>query len=110
MVIRYDRHFNLSPERESSSRLLTPVSVIVSHDRTPSECEARSTGSSPSKCPSARSPHAVRRGAITNHLNEDTAPETVSERMDVSLEVLYKHYDARTEREKMAVRRQNIPD
>ncbi|WP_126662004.1 tyrosine-type recombinase/integrase [Haloterrigena salifodinae] len=79
------------------------------HDRTPSGCEARSSDSSPSKCPSARSPHAVRRGAITNHLNEETAPETVSERMDVSLEVLYEHYDARTEREKMAVRRQDVP-
>ncbi|OIB56217.1 tyrosine-type recombinase/integrase [Natrialba sp. SSL1] len=80
------------------------------HDRTPAECEARSRSSVPSKCPSARSPHAVRRGAITNHLNEETAPETVSERMDVSLEVLYEHYDARTEREKMAVRRQDIPE
>ncbi|WP_120245260.1 tyrosine-type recombinase/integrase [Halopiger aswanensis] len=79
------------------------------HDRTPSDCEARSSSSVPSKCPSARSPHAVRRGAITNHLNEETAPETVSERMDVSLEVLYEHYDARTEREKMAVRRQDVP-
>ena len=79
------------------------------HGRTRSECEALDSDSSPSKCPSARSPHAVRRGAITNHLNEDTAPETVSERMDVSLEVLYEHYDARTEREKMAVRRQDIP-
>ncbi|MFP8954544.1 tyrosine-type recombinase/integrase [Natrialbaceae archaeon A-arb3/5] len=79
------------------------------HDRTPSDCEARSGSSTPAKCPSARSPHAVRRGAITNHLNEKTAPETVSERMDVSLDVLYEHYDARTEREKMTVRRQDLP-
>ncbi|WP_137289046.1 tyrosine-type recombinase/integrase [Natronorubrum halophilum] len=80
------------------------------HGRKPSDCEARGQNAKLSECPSARSPHAVRRGAITNHLNEETAPETVSERMDVSLDVLYEHYDARTEREKMAVRRQNIPD
>ncbi|SFS42022.1 tyrosine-type recombinase/integrase [Halostagnicola kamekurae] len=80
------------------------------HDRKPSDCEALDSSSVPSKCPSARSPHSIRRGAITNHLNEETAPETVSERMDVSLDVLYQHYDARTEREKMAVRRQNLPE
>lgn len=80
------------------------------HGRTPSDCEARGKDGNLAECPSARSPHAVRRGAITNHLNEETAPETVSERMDVSLEVLYEHYDARTEREKMAVRRQDIPN
>jgi len=80
------------------------------HGRTPEECEARGKNAKLAECPSARSPHAVRRGAITNHLNEETAPETVSERMDVSLDVLYEHYDARTEREKMAVRRQDIPE
>lgn len=80
------------------------------HGRTPEECEARGQNAKLAECPSARSPHAVRRGAITNHLNEETAPETVSERMDVSLDVLYEHYDARTEREKMAVRRQDIPE
>ena len=79
------------------------------HDRTPSSCEARGNKASLSKCPSARSPHAVRRGAITHHLNQDTTPEVVSERMDVSLEVLYEHYDARTEREKMEVRKKNLP-
>ena len=80
------------------------------HDRSIETCEARGRDAAVSKCPSARSPHAVRRGAITFHLNEDTAPEVVSERMDVSLDVLYEHYDARTEREKMAVRRQNLPN
>ena len=80
------------------------------HGETPRTCEARGSQSIPSKCPSARSPHAVRRGAITHHLNEGSSPELVSERMDVSLEVLYEHYDARTEREKMAVRRQELPN
>jgi site-specific recombinase XerD len=77
------------------------------HGRDPKDCEAREPKAW-SKCPSARSPHPVRRGAITHHLNESVSPDTVSERMDVSLEVLYKHYDARTPREKMAVRKGNL--
>lgn len=80
------------------------------HDRDPDECEALGSDGYPSRCPSARSPHAIRRGAITQHLNEDTPPETVSERMDVSLDVLYQHYDARTEREKMDVRKRQLPE
>lgn len=80
------------------------------HDREPETCEARGADGYPSKCPSARSPHAIRRGAITYHLNEDTSPEMVSERMDVSLDVLYQHYDVRTELEKMEVRKQHLPE
>lgn len=80
------------------------------HDRTQRSCRARGRDANVSDCPSHVNPHAVRRGAITHHLVEDTPPETVSERMDVSLEVLYKHYDARTPREKMAVRRNQLPN
>ncbi|MDS0475282.1 tyrosine-type recombinase/integrase [Natrinema sp. 1APR25-10V2] len=79
------------------------------HDETPRSCDARGSDGHPAQCPSARSPHAIRRGAITHHLNQETTPEVVSERMDVSLEILYEHYDARTEREKMEVRRENLP-
>ena len=78
------------------------------HGRDESECIALENGKE-SKCPSSRSPHAIRRGAITHHLNEDVPPEVASERMNVSLEVLYEHYDVRTEQEKMETRKDRLP-
>lgn len=80
------------------------------HDIDPAECDARGSDGYPSKCPSSRGPHAVRRGSITYHLNQEVSPEVVSERCDVSLEVLYKHYDVRTDRERMTVRKNNMED
>jgi site-specific recombinase XerD len=81
------------------------------HDRDPddpSTCDALGSDGYPSKCPSARSPHGIRRGSITHHLNRDVSPEIVSERCDVTLGVLYDHYDVRTDREKMAVRKRQL--
>jgi site-specific recombinase XerD len=77
------------------------------HDREPETCEAVGSSNTPCKCPSSRSPHAIRRGSITADLNGDVPPEVVGERANVSLDVLYEHYDARTPREKMDVRRQH---
>ena len=80
------------------------------HDRDPETCEARGSDGYPSLCPSSRSPHAIRRGAITEHLRKGTSPDVVSERMNVGLETLYKHYDARSERDKMTVRKDTLPE
>jgi site-specific recombinase XerD len=77
------------------------------HDRDPENCEAIGSANVPSKCPSSRSPHAIRRGRITRDLNDEVPPEVVSERADVSLDVLYEHYDARSPREKMDIRKQH---
>jgi len=76
------------------------------HDRDPESCEARGGDGYPSRCPSSCGPHAIRRGSITHFLNTGTTPEIVSERMDVTLDILYQHYDVRTEQEKMNVRRE----
>lgn len=80
------------------------------HDRHPRTCEATGSEGIPSKCPSSVGPHAVRRGAITHFLNDGVPPEVVSERANVSLEVLYRHYDARSPREKMDVRKEHFRD
>jgi len=77
------------------------------HDRDPADCEAMDYGRE-SKCPSSRSPHPVRRGSITKHLRDGSPQEIVSERSNVSGEILDQHYDERSEREKMELQRDHI--
>jgi site-specific recombinase XerD len=74
------------------------------HNRDIDSCEATSHDDF-SKCPSSLSPHSVRRGAITEWLNEGHHKELLSDRMDVSEDILEKHYDARTESEKRKLRK-----
>ncbi|PAU85311.1 integrase [Halorubrum salipaludis] len=80
------------------------------HDRDLDECDALGHDGYPSRCPSSCGPHAIRRGSITHFLNAGTTPEIVSERMDVTLEVLYQHYDVRSDQEKMTVRKDVLDD
>ena len=74
------------------------------HNRDTDTCEGTEHGKF-SRCPSAVSPHAVRRGSITYHLTSDVPEKVVSDRMNVSQEVLDKHYDERTEEQQVEQRR-----
>ncbi|WP_254823812.1 tyrosine-type recombinase/integrase [Haloglomus halophilum] len=79
------------------------------HGRDPDECQALNPPEkAPSVCPSTRSPHAWRRGAITYHLTEDVPIEVVSDRMNVSPDVLEAHYDRRSEEVKVEQRREYL--
>jgi hypothetical protein len=79
------------------------------HDRDPDDCDATVAGSE-SLCPSSVSPHAIRRGAITHHLNSDVPETAVGDRANVSQGVLEKHYDQRSKRDKMEQRREHLDD
>jgi site-specific recombinase XerD len=79
------------------------------HNREIDSCEAMERNKA-SKCPSSVSPHAIRRGSITHHLSKDVPEKVVGDRMNVSLDVLEKHYDRRTEKQKSNQRRGYLED
>lgn len=75
------------------------------HDRDLDDCQATNRDYV-SQCPSSRPPHSVRRGAITHWLSEDVPEKAVSDRANVSSDVIEKHYDQRGDEDKMEQRRE----
>jgi site-specific recombinase XerD len=80
------------------------VSDECPHERDLDDCPALDYESA-SECPSSVSPHALRRGGITRALSGDWPMKAVGDRANVSERVLEKHYDQRSEQEKMEQRR-----
>ena len=78
------------------------------HNREIEDCEAAQRKEKAPSCPSSVSLHPVRKGAITHHINEGWPKEVLSERVDVSVEVLEKHYDFRKNERKRQNRRQYL--
>ena len=97
--------------RDSIYRITRPCEYTgeCPHDREIDSCEALENNKA-STCPSSVSPHAIRRGSITLHLSEDVPEKVVGDRMDVSLDVLEKHYDRRGEQKKAEQRRDYLDD
>nr|WP_272931348.1 site-specific integrase [Halobacterium noricense] len=79
------------------------------HERDPETCDAMESDQA-SRCPSSRSPHGIRRGALTRMLRDGTPEQVVSDRSDVSGDVLEQHYDQRTERERMELRKEFLDE
>ena len=66
------------------------------HGRDVLDCEAAQYKKKAFACPSSIGNHAIRRGSITYQLFIGFPKERLSERVDVSVDVLERHYDART--------------
>lgn len=76
----------------------------------PETCDAAQDYDKASQCPETVSPHDIRRGAITHMLKSEMPKQVVSDRADVQPDVLDKHYNQMTEREKMEQRRDYLSD
>lgn len=79
------------------------------HDRDPDECDATEKEFA-ATCPSSRSPHDMRSGRVTMYARESVPRDVVSDRLDASEQVLGKHYDKRTQRERAMQRSEYLPD
>jgi site-specific recombinase XerD len=78
-------------------------------DRDPNECEAMTWNSS-CKCPGSVSPHALRRGYVTAARNAGQPKDVTGDRVNMSGDVLDKHYDKGTNAEKAERRKRYIKD
>lgn len=78
------------------------------HGRDPDDCEAAVMKNDAAGCPSTVSGHPIRRGSITHHLRSDTPKAILSDRANVSQDVLDEHYIEMTEEEKMEQRREYL--
>jgi hypothetical protein len=86
------------------------VSRKCPHNQEIENCEAAQRKPKAPSCPSSVANHAVRKGSITNHINEGWPKEALSERVDVGVDVLEKHYDFRTNEKQRQNRRQYLHD
>lgn len=78
------------------------------HGRDIDDCPAAGASDSATKCPSSVGSHAYRRGGITHYLSSDVPQDAVSNRADVSPDVLENHYDQRSQKDKMEQRRKYL--
>ena len=74
-------------------------------NREESSCEAACDKDNASKCPASEAPHAARHGYLTEMLRQGVPPEVISDRCDITEEVLREVYDERSTKEKRKSRR-----
>jgi site-specific recombinase XerD len=75
------------------------------HGKDQKTCEYRERGAG-SKCPSSRSPHHIRTGSITWHLDRGIPLEVVAERVNAAPETIKRHYDKASDLQKLEQRRE----
>jgi site-specific recombinase XerD len=84
------------------------VGNVCPHDRDIDGCDAARQKREAFGCPSSVSLHPIRRGSITYHIERGWPKEKLAERVDVSVDVLNKHYDARSKEQERQGRREFI--
>lgn len=84
------------------------VGKACPEDIDPEDCQAASSKDHASKCPVSEATHAAKHGNITELLRQGVPKAVISERCDVSEEIIEQVYDERTDEEKREQRREHI--
>jgi integrase len=75
------------------------IGLECPHDKDPDTCEW-TTYNTACKCPSTRSPHDLRKARVTKYRNDGVPRGIVSDRLNASTDILDKHYDRASKRER----------
>lgn len=107
LIASSDGRLSISTMRKYFYKFTRPCAIgnPCPHNRNPDDCEAADNIDTASKCPSAAPPYATRHGHITMLRRQGVPIEIISDRCDVSPEIIKKHYDERSEKEKRERRR-----
>lgn len=73
-------------------------------------CDEERTKETAGKCEKSVSPHVIRAASITYWRSQDVPVDVVSDRMDVSRDVIEEHYDRRSKEGKAQQRRKYLTD
>lgn len=74
------------------------------HNRKETECSTAGYTDSPSECKAIVSPHAIRKRRIIDYRKDEIPDKYISDRCNVSQQIMDKHYDIRSAEEKQTDR------
>lgn len=77
-------------------------------DRNQKECEATASSDCAVKCPASKPPVALRHGYISNLRRQGVSLHAISDRCDVSEDIIEKHYSELSEEERRELRRKEL--
>jgi len=86
------------------------ISGECPHDKDPDTCEAAQSKNGASKCPSSKSPYALRHGYITAKRCAGVPVEVISDRCDVGEDVLERHYDESDKSDRRQIRQRLLEE
>mgnify|MGYP006273886815 CR=1 FL=1 len=86
------------------------VGKTCPENRNPENCNAACSKDAASKCPTSEAPHAAKHGYLTEMRRREVPKEVLSERCDVSEEIIEEVYDERSVEEKRDYRREVLED